>query len=103
MPRLIVLWEHPATARPEEVDLWARGQVGKLAADAAVEKAVLTRLEQVPLGATWYGWLLELDVSASNELADARAFVDLLGELRQLRLHPLVLVAARTAHVETES
>jgi hypothetical protein len=103
MTRLIVLWEHPTMGSPKDVDLWTRRQLAKLAADRAVEKAVLTRLAPAPRRTAWYGWLLELDVTDARVLDRAHPLMQLLSELRQLRLHPVVLVAAGSAHVQAET
>lgn len=90
-------------ARAEDIGVWARREVANLAAEEWVHEAVLTRLEPIPGRAAWYRWLLEIEIDAADEPLNARPLMRLLGELRQLRLRPVVLVVPEPGRTSADS
>lgn len=101
MTRLIVLWEHPASALADEVEAMVRWQVEKVVSEHAIRGATVTRLEPVRDRSAWYGWLLELHLEAEEGAPDevvvnSQVVSDMLAELRTLRLNPVALAANRS-------
>lgn len=94
--RLLVLWEHPRFCSIDDVRAWAERALAALR-----EQDAVARIELVPLRPpstdhmSGFDWLLEVYVCSGDtaaELVKSAPLRDFLGDLRSLRLGPVVLL-----------
>jgi hypothetical protein len=93
--RLLIFWTHPSHLSIAEADAWARAELRKVTGLAAVDRAVLTRLETASehFGCA-HDWMLELHLADGAEPADwvnAPVCAEWLGDLRLLGMRPAVV------------
>src|SRR5262245_27471571 len=102
MPRVLVAWSRPHHLSADEAERWARTEVQRLLAGAAVGAARLTRLESASprLGCAW-DWLAELEITVPAGI-DAGACADWLADLRLLGMQPVVMLAASAIDLREE-
>jgi hypothetical protein len=101
---LLIFWTRPQHLNREEVERWARAEVGRLLEIDGVRSAQLTRLASASLrhGAD-QDWLLEVHLAPDAdalECVEHELWRSWLGDLRLLGLRPQVVLAGPGIHLE---
>jgi hypothetical protein len=97
MTRVLVLCCRPMHLSPSDAEKWLREEVSGVLADSAVADIQITTL--LSASSTWgraWDYLIAIglhDGALAGAAVTSGACADLLGELRQLRMQPNVVVA----------